>query len=323
MSEAIPRTILVTGAAGFIGSALLTALGKRPVRRALRRAEEKALPGDAVVGDISPDTDWRPLLAGVDCVVHLAARTHVLDETSLNPLETYRRSNVEVTRRLAQQASAAGVRRFVFLSSIKVNGETTQGTPFSESALPAPQDAYGISKLEAENVLQIVGDQSKMEWVILRPPLVYGPGVKGNFLRLMNLIARGIPLPLASVQNQRSLIHVENLADVIIACVDTPAAAGRQWLVSDGQDISTPDLIRTLALGFNRPARLLPCPVTLLNLGAAFLGQQAAIARLTGSLAVDSSALRLALGWKPRIQLDQGLINTARWYHQTQIQRGL
>ena len=323
MSEATPRTILVTGAAGFIGGALLTALGSRPVRRALRRAEEKALPGDVVVGDIGPDTDWGSLLAGVDCVVHLAARTHVLDETSLNPLETYRRSNVEVTRRLAQQASAAGVRRFVFLSSIKVNGETTQGIPFSESAFPAPQDAYGISKFEAENVLRTVCGQSKMEWVVLRPPLVYGPGVKGNFLRLLNLIARGIPLPLASIRNQRSLIHVENLADAIVACIDTPAAAGRQWLVSDGRDISTPELIRTLALGLNRPARLLPCPVTLLNLGAAFLGQQAAIARLTGSLAVDSSALQLALGWKPRIQLDQGLINTARWYHQTQIQRGL
>lgn len=323
MSEATPRTILVTGAAGFIGGPLLSALSGRPVRRALRRAEEKALPGDAVVGDIDPDTDWRPLLAGVDCVVHLAARTHVINETSLNPLETYRRSNVEVTRRLAQQASAAGVRRFVFLSSIKVNGETTPGTPFSESAIPAPHDAYGISKFEAENVLKTVCARSKMEWVVLRPPLVYGPGVKGNFLRLMNLIARGIPLPFASIQNQRSLIHVENLADAIVACIDTPAAAGRPWLISDGLDISTPDLIRTLALGLDRPARLLPCPVALLNLGAAFLGQQAAITRLTGSLAVDSSALRLALGWKPRIQLDQGLISTARWYHQTKIQRGL
>jgi nucleoside-diphosphate-sugar epimerase len=246
----------------------------------------------------------------------------VLDETSLNLLETYRRSNVEVTRRLAEQASAAGVRRFVFLSSIKVNGETTPGTPFSESTLPAPQDAYGISKLEAENVLRTVCDQSKMEWVVLRPPLVYGPGVKGNFLRLMNLIARGVPLPLASIRNQRSLIHVDNLADAIVACIDTPAAAGRHWLISDGRDISTPDLIRILALGLNRRARLLHCPVTLLHLGAAFLRQRAAIARLTGSLAVDSSALRQALGWKPRIQLDQGLIDTARWYHQTQIQRG-
>lgn len=323
MPEVTPRTILVTGAAGFIGSALLTALSGRQVRRVLRQAEEKTLPGDVIVGDISPDTDWKPLLSGVECVVHLAARTHVLDEPSINPLEAYRNSNVEVTRRLAQQASAAGVRRFVFLSSIKVNGEATPGNPFSESDSPAPQDAYGISKLEAENVLRTVGDQSKMEWVILRPPLVYGPGVKGNFLRLMNIIDRGIPLPLASVRNQRSLIHVENLADAIVICIDAPAAAGRQWLISDGDDISTPYLIRTLALGLNRPARLLPCPVALLKFGAALCGQQAAMARLTGSLRVDASALRHTLRWDPRIPLEQGLTDTARWYHQAQIQRGL
>ncbi len=321
IQDSTPRVCLVTGATGFIGSALLAALQGRAVRRALRQPAAEALPGDVIVGDINPDTDWGAALAGVDCVVHLAARTHVMKEDAADPLTAYRRINVGATRRLAQQAAAAEVRRFVFLSSIKVNGEATPERPFTESDAPAPQDAYGISKREAEDVLRKIGADTGMEIVILRPPLVYGPGVKGNFLRLLQLIHRGIPLPLAAVRNRRSLIHVANLADAIVAGMDAPAATGKTFLVSDGEDVSTPELIRKLAAGMGRPARLLPCPVALLELGAALIGQSDTVARLTGSLRVDAADIRNTLGWRPRIPLDQGLIDTARWYHQAQIQR--
>lgn len=322
MQDTTPRMCLVTGATGFVGSTLLTALQGRAVRRALRQPAIAALPGDSLIGDINPDTDWNAALAGVDCVVHLAARTHVIEERSADPLAAYRKTNVEATRRLAQQAAAAGVRRFVFLSSIKVNGEATPEHPFTEADAPAPQDAYGITKREAEDVLRDIAARSTMELVILRPPLVYGPGVKGNFLRLLQLIHRGIPLPLAAVRNRRSLIHVANLADAIVAGMDAPAAAGKTFLVSNDESISTPDLIRKLAAGMSQSPRLLPCPVALLELGAMLVGQRDAIARLTGSLQVDASHFRDTLGWHPRIPLDQGLIDTARWYHQAQIQYG-
>ena len=310
------RLPLITGATGFVGTTLLAALQGRAVRRALRQPTTAPHPGDTIVGDIGPDTDWGNALAGVDCVVHLAARTHVMKEDAADPLAAYRRINVEATRNLAQQAAATGVRRFVFLSSIKVNGE---GFPlprplshgergaYVETDAPAPQDAYGISKREAEDVLRQIGADTGMEIVILRSPLVYGPGVKGNFLRLLRLVDRGMPLPLASINNRRSLVYVGNLTDAIIACMDTPAAAGKTFLVSDGEDVSTPALIRKLAAGMGRPARLLPCPVALLELGAALVGQRDAVARLTGSLQVDASLLRNTLGWQPRYTLDQGL----------------
>lgn len=319
--HSVASQVLITGATGFIGSVLHATLQGRAVRRALRKPAAEALPGDIIIGDIDPDTDWGAALAGVDCVVHLAARTHVMKEAATDPLAAYRRINVETTRHLAQQAVAAGVRRFVFLSSIKVNGEATLGHPFTEAGAPAPQDAYGITKREAEDVLRDIAGRSTMELVILRPPLVYGPGVKGNFLRLLQLIARGIPLPLASVDNRRSLIHVTNLADAILTCIDAPAAAGKTFLVSDGEDISTPDLIRKLAASMDKSPRLLPCPVPLLELGAMLVGQREVVARLTGSLRVDASCIRNTLGWRQRIPLDQGLIDTARWYHQAQIQR--
>lgn len=315
------RHILVTGASGFVGSALIAAAPGRHLRRALRQPALQALPGDAIVGDIGQATDWKTALEGVDCVVHLAARTHMHGKEDTETLAMYRNVNVEGTRRLARQAADSGVRRFVFLSSIKVNGEATLENPFKETDPPAPQDAYGITKRDAENALRAICADSKMEWVILRPPLVYGPGVKGNFLRLMQLIHRGLPLPLASIENRRSLIHVANLADALITCIDAPAAAGHTWLASDSGEISTPELIRKLAAAMDRPARLLPCPVTLLKLGAALCGQPEAVARLTGSLVVDASSLRNTLGWHPRILLDQGLIDTARWYHRTQIKR--
>ena len=318
MPDTTSRMILVTGATGFVGSTVHEALNGRTVCRALRQAAVDALPGDVVVGDIGPGTDWRAALQGIDCVVHLAARTHVLQEDTADPLAAYRRINVEATRRLAQQAAAAGVRRFVFLSSIKVNGETTGDHPFTRNDTPQPQDAYGISKREAEDALRQIGTDTGMEIVILRPPLVYGPGVKGNFLRLLQAIARGMPLPLASIHNRRSLVYVGNLADAIITCMDTPAAAGKTYLVSDGEDVSTPALIRKLAAALGKSSRLLPCPPALLHFGAALLSKRAAMMRLTGSLTVDASALRQELGWQPRYSLDQGLTATAQWYHQVQ-----
>lgn len=310
--------ILVTGAVGFVGRALCAALRqhKLPCIAAVRRAEGgNGIAEEIAVGDLGPDTDWQAALQGIACVVHLAARTHVLDDRSPDPLAEYRRINVAVTRKLAQQAARSGVRRFVFLSSVKVNGESTTSQPFSERDVPRPEDAYGISKREAEDVLRAIGNETGMEIVILRPPLVYGPGVKGNFLRLLNAVAKGVPLPLASIDNRRSLVYVGNLVDAIITCIHAPAAAGRTFLVSDGEDLSTPELIRKLATAMGRKPRLLPCPPALLALAARLCGREAAFRRLSGSLAVDISALQQTLHWQPRYPTNQGFSATAQWYY--------
>lgn len=317
------KTILVTGASGFIGSTLLAALAGREVRRALRRPSPDANPGDVVVGEIGAFTDWHSALSGVDCVIHLAARTHVLRENSTkDAINAYRNLNVEGTRRLALQAAECGVRRFILVSSIKVNGERTFERAFTAGDVPQPQDHYGISKLESENILQEIAMRRGMEWVVMRPPLVYGAGVKGNLLQMLRALDFGCPMPFASVSNKRSMINVLNLADALIAAIDVPAAAGRVWLISDGEDVSTPDLIRKLAAGLGKPARLFPFPVALLQLASIVAGKQDSMARLTESLVVNCSDTREILGWAPRISLDQGLIDTARWYHQRHIQLG-
>ena len=258
------------------------------------------------------------MLKDVDCIVHLAARTHVLGEHGINQLPAYREINVKGTLRLAQHAAAAGVRRFVFLSSIKVNGEETSDTPFSEENTSQPLDAYGISKAEAEDALRRIEAATGLETVILRPPLVYGPRVKGNFLRLLQLIERRAPLPLASINNRRSMIGIENLVDAIITGAESPAAAGKTYLVSDGEDTSTPELISKLAMAMGLKPNLLACPVALLRLGATILGKRAEAMRLTGSLQVNSNRIRKELGWNPRYSLNQGLNSTAQWYHQRQ-----
>lgn len=310
--------ILVTGATGFVGQATLARMQKsgRPVRAALRTPASVSAAGEnAVIGHIGPDTDWRQALQNVDTVVHLAARTHVLDDSDADPLAAYRDINVLGSVRLAQQAVAAGVRRLVFLSSVKVNGEATVLSPFTETDVPAPLDAYGITKLEAENALRRIGAETGLEIAILRPPLVYGPGVKGNLLRMLALVESGIPLPLASIRNQRSLVNVDNLADAIICCVDAPAAAGSTYMVSDGEDVSTPALVGKLAAAMGHSPRLLPCPPAFLKLGATMLGKRAMALRLTGSLIVDSSRIRQELGWQARSSLDQGLNAMVRWYH--------
>ena len=308
-------TVLITGADGFVGGALCEALAAsgRPVKRALRAARP-GVSNAVAVGDIGGETDWRAALEGAGVVVHLAARTHVLRETAADPLAEYRRVNLDGTRRLAQQAARSGVRRLVFVSSIKVNGEATE-RPFTEDDAPRPEDAYGISKWEAEQALARVAGETGLQTAVLRPPLVYGPGVKGNFLRLMGLVARGMPLPLASIANRRSLIGAGNLVDAIIKAIDVPAASGRAYLVSDGEDVSAPDLVRAIARALGVEPRLLPCPPALLRLGAALIGKRAELARLTGSLQADGSRARRELDWRPRLSLAQGLAETARWYY--------
>jgi nucleoside-diphosphate-sugar epimerase len=307
--------ILVTGANGFVGRMLCEAL--TGAGRAVRKAVRAPLAGfsDLAVGDIGPATDWRAALEGAGAVVHLAARTHVLRETAPDSLAEYRRINVAGTDRLARAAAAAGVRRLVFLSSVKVNGERTDARAFTEDDAPRPGDAYGVSKWEAEHALARAAAETGLKVVVLRPPLVYGPGVKGNFLRLVHLVARGMPLPLGAVANRRSLVYAGNLVDAIVKALDAPHAAGRTYLVSDGEDVSTPDLVRALAQSLGVKARLVPIPLLLLKLAAAIAGRGDEFARLTGSLQVDSARLRRELAWRPPFTLAQGLEQTARWYH--------
>ena len=314
LTAAVPL-VLVTGATGFVGTALCAALpgaGYR-VRRAVRTA--RATPGEIVVGNIDENTDWRTALEDVHAVVHLAARTHVRRDASGRGFDDYRRINVGGTTRLGRQAAAAGVHRFIFLSSIKVNGESTGGDPFCETDVPRPQDAYGVTKLEAEKVLADLSCDSPMEIVVLRPPLVYGSGVKGNFLRLTSLLARGVPLPLASVHNRRSLIYVGNLVDAIIAALRAPQAAGRTYLVSDGEALSTPDLLRQMGRALGRDARLLRCPPAVLRGLGALIGRADEVARLTGSLEIDSTRIGRELGWAPPHSPEQGFRETADWYN--------
>jgi nucleoside-diphosphate-sugar epimerase len=308
--------VLVTGATGFVGTGLcqtLSAAGYR-VRRALR-SSIPATDQDIVVGDIDGHTAWTAAFNDVDTIVHLAARTHVIHDRAADPLSEYRRINVSGTDRLAERAVQAGVRRLIFLSSVKVNGEETSGTPFRESDPPRPQDAYGITKLEAEELLAARARETGLELVILRPPLVYGPGVKGNLLRLMRLLARGVPLPLRSIDNRRSLVALANLTDAIVACMRAPQAAGRTYLVSDGHDLSTPVLVQTLAASLHVKARLFRCPVALLEVAGAITGKTGEVMRLTRSLETDSSRIRTELDWTPPCSSTQGLAEMGRWYN--------
>jgi len=308
---------LVTGANGFIGRILCDALAAsgRRVRKAVR-APDPGSPDAVAIGDIGPATDWRAALEGVREVVHLAARTHVLRETAADPLAEYRRINVAGTEQLARTAAACGARRLVFLSSVKVNGEQTGARPYTEDDAPRPEDAYGVSKWEAEQALSRVAAATGLEVVVLRPPLVYGPGVKGNFLRLMNLVARGTVLPLGAIANRRSLVYAGNLAGAIVTALAAPQAAGRTYLVSDGEDVSTPELARAIARALGVRPRLASAPPALLRFAAALAGRRAEFARLAGSLQVDSSRLRRELAWRPALTLAQGLAVTARWYRE-------
>mgnify|MGYP002385649846 CR=1 FL=1 len=300
-------SVLVTGATGFVGRALcgrLAAAGHTVIPAVRCRS---GLPNEAVVGDIGSSTDWHMALAGCHAVVHLAARVHMMRDGALDPLALYREINTDATLNLARQAANAQVKRFVFISSIKVNGEGGDAA-YREIDVPAPADAYAISKWEAEQGLWRIARETGLEVVILRPPLVYGPGVKANFLQLMQWTRKGWPLPLGAIRNHRSLLYLGNLVDAIRLCVEHPAAAGQTFLLDDGEAVSTPDLIRAVARAMGRTACLLAVPVRMIEFVGALLGKRAAVARLTGSLWVDSSLIRSRLNWTPPYSMEAGLV---------------
>lgn len=306
--------MIVTAATGFVGKALTDRLHNeaRFVVSAAVRFESKVIDEgikQCVLDDFVPGTDWGGVaLRGVEVVVHLAARVHLMRDTAADPLKEFLHINTDGTLNLARQAAAAGVDRFIYLSSIKVNGEATHhGYPFTHNDLAAPQDPYGISKHKAEVGLRKIARTTGMQVVIIRPTLVYGKGAKGNFKSLMKLVARGLPLPLASIDNRRSLVGIDNLVDFIVMCLEHPDGANETFLVSDGEDLSTPDLIRRMARAINRPARLLPMPKSLIMAGAIILGKREMAQRLCGSLQVDISKSRTLLGWNPPVSVDEGL----------------
>ena len=307
---------LVTGATGFVGRALcarLTASGAEVVP-AVR--SKYGLPHEVVIGNLNASTNWRPGLTGCDAVIHLAARVHVMEDVAQGSLALYRDTNTEATFNLARQAADAGVKRFVFISSIKVNGEFTEvNRPFTSEDVPAPEDPYGVSKHEAEQLLRQIAAETGMEVVIIRPPLVYGPGVKANFAAMMRWLARGVPLPLAAVtENRRSLVALDNLVDLIASCLHHPAAANQTFLVSDGEDISTAELLKRMGAAMGQPARLFYMPPALLKLGATLLNKPGIYQRLCGSLQLDISKTRQLLDWTPPMSVDDGLRRAAEGF---------
>lgn len=308
--------ILITGANGFVGKELCKTLASRGylVYGATRIPYEPSfLTRNIIVGDINSTTDWKTALNGCDVIIHLAARVHIMHETADHPLAEFRRLNVDGTEHLARCAVAAGVKRFVYVSSIKVNGEETRrGEAYTQQSSPMPQDPYGVSKWEAEQALHRVAQETGLEVVIVRPPLVYGPNVKGNFAQMISVVARGVPLPFACVNNKRSLVYVKNLVDALMLCATHPSAPGNTYLVSDGEDVSTSDLLHKLAFAMGKKSRLFLFPMSLLKLVARVLGKSDQVGRLLGSLRVDSSKIRRELGWVPPFSVDDGLKATVK-----------
>ena len=305
--------ILVTGSDGFVGRGLVQGLlhsGRFEVRGSVRKsATAAALGGGYVsVGNIEGSTDWSRALLGIDVVIHAAGRAHIMKDSKIDPLSEFRSVNVAGSLNLARQAFRKGVKRFIFISSIKVNGERTSAVkPYKACDSVEPEDSYGVSKFEAEKGLLAIGHQTGMEVVIIRPPLVYGPGVKGNFASMMRLVAKGLPLPLGAVHNKRSLVALDNLVDLIITCIDHPDAVNQVFLAADGEDLSTSELLRRIGVAMERPARLVPVPAGLLHIGAMVMGKKDVAMRLLGSLQVDISKNREMLGWEPPVSVDEGL----------------
>lgn len=321
---AAAKNILVTGANGFVGQACCRAFvnaGYNVIAATRKHCPKPKEAGASLqyepLGDIDGDLDvdtWVKVIRRVDTVIHLAARVHVMSETISDTMAAFRRTNALGTESLAILAARNGIRRFIFLSTIKVNGERTEGAPFTESDAPAPQDEYGLSKWEAEQTLLRVAQESGMEVVILRPPMVYGPMAKGNMLRLFKCVHQRIPLPLAHIENRRSLVGLGNLIDLLKRCAEHPAAAGQTFLVSDDEQVSTPELIHSIANALHRPARLFPLPPRLFHLILTVLGKRYEADRLCSSLMVNSQKVRHVLNWRPPFSLSQGLQETADWF---------
>jgi nucleoside-diphosphate-sugar epimerase len=317
--------ILITGASGFIGQALCRELlhnNKTSIifvtSRSPRLENNFPYPIEPVaITSLSDLNQRQDILARVDCIIHLAARVHQMKDTAADPLAAFRAINTEATLNLARQAAQHGVKRFIYLSSIKVNGEkTTPGCPFTADDTPAPQDPYGISKAEAEIQIRELSAETGLEVVIIRPPLVYGPGVKANFLSMMRWLDKGFPLPLGAIHNRRSLVALPNLVDLIINCLTHPAAANQTFLVSDNEDLSTTDLLRRMSNALGKPAWLLPIPVQWLECTASLLGKKAVAQRLCSSLQLDIHKTQTLLNWTPPISVDEALQYTARHFRQ-------
>lgn len=312
--------LLITGSSGFVGCHLVEQVASIPdyrVNALVRNTPARPIEGVAyyLLSDFSTIDSQHDALRNVDVVIHLASRVHVMNDTEVDPLAAFRLVNVEHTVRLARSAVTAGVKRFIFVSSVKVNGEETfPGFPYRETDAPSPVDPYGVSKMEAEDALKVLAAETGLEVVIIRPVLVYGPGVKANFESMMKWLHKGVPLPFGAIRNQRSLVALDNLLDLILTCVNHPAAADQTFLVSDGDDVSTTQLLQKLANALGTPARLIPVPDWVLTVGASFLGRKALSQRLCGSLQVDISKARLLLGWHPVVTVDQGLRATADHY---------
>jgi nucleoside-diphosphate-sugar epimerase len=303
---------LVTGAGGFVGSAVCSEMERRgmdhvPAVRSGRNGRY------SVIGDIGPDTGWRDALRGCDAVLHVAARVHQMNDTASDAMALYRSVNVDGTINLARQAEAAGVRRFVFVSSVKVNGEASVGKPFSADDIPSPTDAYGLSKWEAEQQL-LAMPRSSMEIAIVRPPLVYGPGVRANFLQLMKIVRLGFPLPFGAIDSARSLVGIDNLVDFLILCLHHPGAAEKTWMISDQRDVRLPELVRMIAAAMGKPARLLPVPPWLLTTGAGLIGKMPMMRRLTDPLLVDARPATLKLAWLPPVTMETGIRRTVQHF---------
>lgn len=309
--------ILITGATGFVGGHLCVELiqKKHQLLLAVSSLCDFKFPStQIVVPEFNNFTISPEVLAGIDVVIHLAARVHVMDEQSSDPFKAFLEVNLHGTINPARQAAAAGVKRFVYVSSIKVNGEYTENKPFDEADLANPQDPYAVSKWKAEQALRQLSEETGMEVVVIRPPLVYGPRVKANFLHLFTVVNKSVPLPLACIHNQRSMIYVGNLVDAIITCATHPKAANQTYLVSDGESVSTPQLIRNIAQALGKRIFLLPFPLSMMKFLARLVGKATAIDRLTQSLVIDNSKIRQELDWTPPFTMTQGLKVTADWY---------
>lgn len=315
-------TILLTGVTGFLGSAITLQLSQQGYSlTTAMRCIDHTIPSiiqQKFIGDLLPNTDWTEIFNNINTIIHLAARAHILKDQATNPLATFRETNTYATLNLAQQAANAGVRRFIFISSIGVNGNQTYAEPFTAEDTPNPAEPYAQSKHEAEIGLRQIAIETGMEVVIIRPPLVYGANAPGNFGQLIKIVARGIPLPLGNIHNQRSLIALPNLIDLITTCIDHPAAVNQTFLVSDGEDLSTTELLQRLSHALGKPAHLLPIPQSWLETTLTLLGKRAIAQRLCGNLQVDISKTRDLLGWTPPISVDEALRQTAQTYLQQQ-----